>query len=144
MSLEFEEIFDEQDVVERILMLSKELEIVVIIEVIELIIKKEVSMLQRFMKIKSVFFEEIVEIFGLFDVVGNSSSSKIFFKISLKVIVFELFIESSVFVVEESVEIKLVKEMSVSEKEIIFELMIVIKIERREIRVCKIYFFYCL
>lgn len=144
MSLEFEEIFDEQDVVERILMLSKELEIVVIIEVIELIIKKEVSMLQRFMKIKSVFFEEIVEIFGLFDVVGSSSSSKIFFKISLKVIVFELFIESSVFVVEESVEIKLVKEMSVSEKEIIFELMIVIKIERREIRVCKIYFFYCL
>lgn len=144
MSLEFEEIFDEQDVVERILMLSKELEIVVIIEVIVLIIKKEVSMLQRFMKIKSVFFEEIVEIFGLFDVVGNSSSSKIFFKISLKVIVFELFIESSVFVVEESVEIKLVKEMSVSEKEIIFELMIVIKIERREIRVCKIYFFYCL
>lgn len=96
------------------------------------------------MKIKSVFFEEIVEIFGLFDVVGSSSSSKIFFKISLKVIVFELFIESSVFVVEESVEIKLVKEMSVSEKEIIFELMIVIKIERREIRVCKIYFFYCL
>lgn len=144
MSLEFEEIFDEQDVVERILMLSKELEIVVIIEVIELIIKKEVSMLQRFMKVKSVFFEEIVEIFGLFDVVGSSSSSKIFFKISLKVIVFELFIESSVFVVEESVEIKLVKEMSVSEKEIIFELMIVIKIERREIRVCKIYFFYCL
>lgn len=144
MSLEFEEVFDVQDVVERILMLSKELEIVVIIEVIELIIKKEVSMLQRFMKIKSVFFEEIVEIFGLFDVVGSSSSSKIFFKISLKVIVFELFIESSVFVVEESVEIKLVKEMSVSEKEIIFELMIVIKIERREIRVCKIYFFYCL
>lgn len=144
MSLEFEEVIDEKDVVERIVMLSKELEIVVIIEVIELIIKKEVSMLQRFMKVKSVFFEEIVEIFGLFDVVGSSSSSKIFFKISLKVIVFELFIESSVFVVEESVEIKLVKEMSVSEKEIIFELMIVIKIERREIRVCKIYFFYCL
>lgn len=59
----------------------------------------------------------------------------------MKFIVFELFIESSVFVVEESVEIKLVKEMSVSEKEIIFELMIVIKIERREIRVCKIYIF---
>lgn len=91
------------------------------------------------MKIKSVFFEEIVEIFGLFDVVD--SSSKIFFKISLKVMVFELFIESSVFVVEESVKIKLVKKMSVSEKEIIFELMIVVKIEKREIRVCKIYFF---
>lgn len=60
----------------------------------------------------------------------------------MKFIVFELFIESSVFVVEESVEIKLVKEMSVSEKEIIFELMIVIKIERREIRVCKIYIFF--
>lgn len=92
------------------------------------------------MKIKSVFFEEIVEIFGLFDVVD--SSSKIFFKISLKVMVFELFIESSVFVVEESVKIKLVKKMSVSEKEIIFELMIVVKIEKREIRVCKIYFFF--
>lgn len=45
MSLEFEEVIDEKDVVERIVMLSKELEIVVIIEVIELIIKKEVSML---------------------------------------------------------------------------------------------------
>lgn len=32
--------------------------------------------------------------------------------------------------------------MSVSEKEIIFELMIVVKIEKREIRVCKIYFFF--
>lgn len=92
------------------------------------------------MKIKSVFFEEIVEIFGLFDVVD--SSSKIFFKISLKVMVFELFIESSVFVVEESVKIKLVKKMSVSEKEIIFELMFVVKIEKREIRVCKIYIFF--
>lgn len=142
MSLEFEEVIDEKDVVERIVMLSKELEIGVVIEVIELIIKKEVSMLQRFMKIKSVFFEEIVEIFGLFDVVD--SSSKIFFKISLKVMVFELFIESSVFVVEESVKIKLVKKMSVSEKEIIFELMIVVKIEKKEIRVCKIYFFYYL
>lgn len=140
MSLEFEEVIDEKDVVERIVMLSKELEIGVVIEVIELIIKKEVSMLQRFMKIKSVFFEEIVEIFGLFDVVD--SSSKIFFKISLKVMVFELFIESSVFVVEESVKIKLVKKMSVSEKEIIFELMIVVKIEKREIRVCKIYIFF--
>lgn len=45
MSLEFDEVIDEKDVVERIVMLSKELEIVVIIEVIELIIKKEVSML---------------------------------------------------------------------------------------------------
>lgn len=142
MSLEFEEVIDEKDVVERIVMLSKELEIGVVIEVIELIMKKEVSMLQRFMKIKSVFFEEVVEIFGLFDVVD--SSSKIFFKISLKVMVFELFIESSVFVVEESVKIKLVKKMSVSEKEIIFELMIVVKIEKKEIRVCKIYFFYYL
>lgn len=45
MSLEFEEVIDEKDVVERIVMLSKELEIGVVIEVIELIIKKEVSML---------------------------------------------------------------------------------------------------
>lgn len=44
MSLEFEEVIDEKDVVERIVMLSKELEIGVVIEVIELIIK-EVSML---------------------------------------------------------------------------------------------------
>lgn len=45
MSLEFEEVIDEKDVVERIVMLSKELEIGIVIEVIELIIKKEVSML---------------------------------------------------------------------------------------------------
>lgn len=34
--------------------------------------------------------------------------------------------------------------MSVSEKEINFELMIVVKIEKKEIRVCKIYIFYYL
>ncbi|XP_065938802.1 muscle M-line assembly protein unc-89 isoform X2 [Magallana gigas] len=132
MSLESEEVTDENDAAERTATPSKELETGAATEVTESTTKKEVSTSQRSTKTKSVSFEETVETSGSSDAVD--SSSKTSSKTSSKATVSESFTESSASVVEESVKIKSAKKMSVSEKETTSESTTAVKTEKREIR----------
>lgn len=131
MSLESEEVTDEKDAAERTATPSKELETGAATEVIESTTKKEASTSQRSTKTKSVSFEEIVETSESSDAVDSSKTSS---ETISKATVSESFTEGSASVLEESVEFKSAKEVSVSEKETTTESTATVKTEKREFR----------